>query len=174
MEKHYGSTSYKIVTALFALILAQGLFDWIGVSNTLQYVLFLFTYILIVAYWVRHKHSLKRFPPKNRLGILIDVTAMFVLFLITKAASLQLGFYFAALAVLRAVDALGISRMLSEYVVKRVERLKFNTLRKIYFLEAMIYVLFESLSFNYGLPNVFGITALMLVWLFGRVSEHEI
>lgn len=174
MEKHYGGTSYKIVTALFALIFIQGLFDWIGVSNTLQYVLFLFTYILIVAYWVRHKHSLKRFPPKNGIGVLIDVTAMFVLFLITKAASLQLGFYFAALAVLRAVDALGISRMLSEYVVKRVERLKFNTLRKIYFLEAMIYVLFESLSFNYGLPNVLGITAMMLVWLFGRVSEHEL
>lgn len=174
MEKHYGSTSYKIVTVLFALILVQGLFDWIGVSNTLQYVLFLFTYVLIVAYWVRHRHTLKKFPPKNGLGIVIDVTAMFILFLITKAASLQLGFYFAALAVLRAVDALGISRMLSEYVVKRVEAVKFNNLRKIYFFEAAIYVLFESLSFNYGLPSVYGITAVILVWLFGRVSEHEI
>lgn len=174
MEKHYGGISYKLVTGLLALILVQGFFDWVGVSDTLQYVLFLFTYTLIVAYWVRHKHSLKRFPPKNGLGVLIDVTAMFVLFLITKAASLQIGFYFAALAVLRAVDALGITRMLSEYALKRVELHKLNNLRKIYFLEASIYVLFESLSFNYGLPNVISITALILIWLFGRVSEHEL
>ncbi|MBU4246578.1 MAG: hypothetical protein ABIF85_01445 [Nanoarchaeota archaeon] len=174
MEKHYGGISHKLVTGLLAIILVQGFFDWIGVSNTVQYVLFIFTYVLIVAYWVRHKHSVKRFPPKNGLGVLIDIIAMFVLFLIMKAASLQIGFYFAALAVLRAVDALGISRMLSEYVLKRAEAHRFNTLRKIYFLEAIIYVLFESLSFNYGLPNVLGITALMLVWLFGRISEHEL
>ncbi len=174
MKKQYGGVSYKLLNVMFGIIIAQSFLDWFGVSDTIQYVLFIFTYIFIVAYWVRHKSSLKSFPPKDGTGTIIDMLAIFILFLITKAVSLQIGFYFAALAVLRAVDALGISRMLSEYVFKRVEKIKLNALRWIYFLEASVYVLFESLSFNYGLPNVFGITALMLVWLFGRVSEHEL
>lgn len=174
MEKHYGGISHTFVNAMFGIILVIGFLDWMGISNTLQYALFIFTFILATRHWISRSSRLKRFPPKNISGVLMDVTAMFIIFLIIKAASLNIGFYFASLAVLRAIDALGISRMLSDYVLTRVEKIRFNAMRWIYFLEASIYILFEVLSFNYGLPNVFGITALILVWLFGRVSEYEI
>lgn len=174
MKKHYGGISHTFVNAMFGIILVIGILDWMGISDTLQYVLFLFTFIMATRHWISRSSRLKRFPPKNSFGVMIDITAMFIIFLIIKAASLNIGFYFASLAVLRAIDALGVSRTLSEYVLTRVEKIRFNAMRWIYFLEAATYILFEVLSFDYGLPNVFGITALILVWLFGRVSEYEL
>ncbi len=174
MGKHYGEISHKFVNLMFGIMLILGFLDWAGVSNTLQYVLFLFTYVLLITYWMAHRNYLNHFPPKNLLGVIIDITAMAVLFLTIKAALLPLGFYFAALAILRAVDALGITRMISDYVSSRKDVLHLKSRRGIYFLEAAIYLILEALAFRYGMSYVFGVTALMLTWLFGRVFEESV
>ncbi len=170
MEKHYGRISKNFVNLMFSVLLVIGLLEWVNVGSMLQYVLFLFTFILIAAYWHDRKH-IRHFPPKSIAGLLVDVLAVFALFLVVKAALLPLGFYFAALAILRAIDALGISRAISEYGLRHNDISSLKLQRSMYFVEASIYVLFEGLTFQYGFPYVVGLTALILVWFFGRVSE---
>ncbi|VVB61082.1 Uncharacterised protein [uncultured archaeon] len=170
MEKHYGGASRNFVNLMFSVLLVIGLLEWVDAGSMLQYVLFLFTFVLIIAYWRDRKH-IRHYPPKSTAGLLVDVLAVFALFLVVRSALLPLGFYFAALAILRAIDALGISRAISEYVLKNADASHLKLQRSLYFLEASIYVLFEGLTFQYGFPYVVGLTALILVWLFGRVSE---
>lgn len=174
MGKHYGGISNAFVNLMFSIMLILGVLDWAGISNTLQYVLFIFTYILLITYWMTHRSYIKQFPPKRVLGVMIDITAMAVLFLIIKAALLPLGFYFAALAILRAVDALGITRIISEYISSKKDVLRLKSRRGIYFFEAAIYLLFEAITFHNGLPYVFGMTAMILTWLFGRIFEGSV
>lgn len=172
MKKYYGKISYNFVNALFAILLAIGFLEWLGVNSTLQYVLFLFTFILIAKYWISHRNQTDKYPPKNISGVLIDITSIFVIFLIVKAAILPLGFYFASLAILRTLDALGSSRTMMEYSLKKAQIFHFKSMRFIYFTEATVYVLFETIMFNNGMPYVFGMTALMLLWIFGQIAEN--
>lgn len=174
MEKHYGGISNGLVNALFGIMLILGFFSWAGVSDTMTYVLFLFTYLLIITYWFELNSFLKKYPSKNIWGFLADMTAVFAILILIVAASFNLGFYFAALAILRTVDTTVISRILSEYDLKKAEAFRLKEIRSIYFLEATAYVLLEPIAFGCSFSNVFGITSLILIWLFARVFEKRL
>jgi|GEM_PF-1904939 len=174
MEKHYGGISNRLINALFGILLILGFFSWAGVSDTSTYVLFIFTYVLIIAYWFELNSFLNKYPSKNIWGFLADMTAVFAILILIIAASLNLGFYFASLAILRTVDSTVISRILSEYNLKKAEALRLKEIRGIYLLEATAFVLLEPLAFSYSVSGVFGITALMLIWLFARVFEKRL
>ena len=130
--------SLKFIDIMAGVILGFGFSYWGLLSQNWQYVAFIFAYINIVDYWVDYSPSLKKFPPKKELDVMIDVAIMFSLFLYIFSVQYSISYFFAAFAVFRFLDFLWLINVRHHYHPKGYDGIFVGTWIKVNLIDVMI------------------------------------
>ncbi len=139
----------KFIDIMIGIVLGLGFQWWPNLHEPWQYAAFIFVYFDIVDYWIDYSPSLKKFPPKNELSLLIDVGIMFTLFLYIYTTQLTIVHFLAAFMALSILDLLWMWRARREYQPHHADKI---------YLDAW-------LRFN-AVDAVFASTLIGLAWLF--------
>ena len=140
--------SLKFMDIMIGVVLGLGFQWWPNLHEPWQYVAFIFVYIDLVDYWIDYSSSLKAFPPKRELDIMLDVAVIFMMFLYIYTTQLSIVNFLASFIAFKIVDTLWLARVKSEYQPAGRERkfvhswLTFNAVEIVYTI-AMLIVLLE-------------------------------
>lgn len=89
---------------MIGIVLGLGFQWWPALHEPWQYAAFVFVYLDIVDYWMDYGPSLKKFPPKREIDIILDVAIMFALFLYIYSTQLSFLYFLASFVLLRVLD----------------------------------------------------------------------
>lgn len=129
--------SLKFLDIMVGIVLGLGFQWWVALKEPWQYIAFLFAYLDIVDYWIDYGPSLKRFPPKREVDILLDVSIMFALFLYIYTTQLSIVYFLGSFALLRVLDFFWLLSSKHEYHPKGVEGIFVDTWLKLDAIEAI-------------------------------------
>jgi hypothetical protein len=96
--------SLKFIDVMIGIVLGLGFQWWTSLHEPWQYAAFIFSYLDIVDYWIDYGPSLKKFPPKREIDVLLDVAIMFSLFLYIFTTQATILAFFGAFAFSRILD----------------------------------------------------------------------
>ncbi|MSR71381.1 MAG: hypothetical protein EXS50_01755 [Candidatus Taylorbacteria bacterium] len=96
--------SLKFLDIMVGMVLGLGFQWWPVLQHPWQYLAFIFVYIDIVDFWMDYGPSLKKFPPKREIDVILDVAIMFALFLYIYSTQLDIKYLFGAFTVTRIFD----------------------------------------------------------------------
>ncbi|MFA5987817.1 MAG: hypothetical protein WC797_04190 [Candidatus Paceibacterota bacterium] len=96
--------SLKFIDTMVAVVLGLGFQWWTSLSEQWQYLAFVFVYIDIVDYWMDYSSSLKKFPPKREVDIILDVAIIFALFLYIYSTQISIFYFLLSFVLLRVLD----------------------------------------------------------------------
>ena len=117
----------KFIDVMIGIVLGLGFQWWPNLHLPWQYVAFIFVYFDIVDYWIDYAPSLRKFPPKRELDLMLDVAIMFSLFLYIYATQLTVVYFLAAFVIARVFDLLWLLRAKAEYHPLGAERIYVDT-----------------------------------------------
>ena len=101
---------------MIGVILGLGFSWWANLKEPWQFIAFIFAYFDVVDYWIDYGPSLKKFPPKRELNVLLDLAICFSLFLyIYSAQSLVVVYFIMAFGLLRIFDFIWLYSAKLEY-----------------------------------------------------------
>ncbi|MES2088086.1 MAG: hypothetical protein V4467_03805 [Patescibacteria group bacterium] len=98
------SFSLKFLDIMIGIVLGLGFQWWPSLKEPWQFLAFVFVYLDVVDYWIDYGPSLKKFPPKREIDVMLDVAIMFSLFLYIYATQLTPVHFFASFVVFRVLD----------------------------------------------------------------------
>lgn len=119
--------SLKFIDIMIGVVLGLGFQWWPNLQESWQYLAFAFAYVDIIDYWIDYSPSLKKFPPKRELDLILDVAIMFSLFLYIYAAQTTIWYLFAAFIAFRAADALWLLRARHEHQPTHLDKVFLDT-----------------------------------------------
>ena len=100
---------------MIGVILGLGFQWWPNLQEPWQYLAFIFVYLSIIDYWIDTAAALKKYPPKRELDLMLDIAILFLLFLYIYATQRTVLYLLGVFTIARALDALWVLRVLSEY-----------------------------------------------------------
>lgn len=112
MLKSFG---LKFVDVMLGIILGLGFQWWPEIRESWGYVAFIFVYLNLIDYWIDYSPTLKKYPLKDQLDILLHTAIIFSMFFIVYSTVRYINIFFLAYAFYRIVDILWIWRMITEY-----------------------------------------------------------
>lgn len=107
--------SLKFIDIMIGIVLGLGFQWWPSLTEHWQYIAFIFVYIDIIDYWIDYAPSLRKFPPKIELDLILDMAIMFSLFLYIYATQKSIVYFLTAFAILRILDIIWLIRAKYEY-----------------------------------------------------------
>ena len=66
---------------MMGLVLGLGFQWWPELDQPWQYIAFIFIYLDVVDYWIEYSPTLKKWPPKREIDVMLDIAIMFSMFL---------------------------------------------------------------------------------------------
>lgn len=159
------SFSLKFLDIMIGLVLGLGFQWWPNLAAPWQYLAFIFVYIDIVDYWIDYGPSLKKFPPKREIDIMLDVAIMFSLFFYIYATQLTPVYFFGAFAVFRILDYFWLFSSKREYHPTRTDRVFVETWMTFDLLECALSLVLLYLA----VIQMFAALPLLLVFIAGRI-----
>ena len=96
--------SLKFVDIMVGIVLGLGFQWWPELREPWQYVAFIFVYFDIVDYWIEYSPSLKKWPPKKEIDVMLDIAIMFSLFLYIYSTQLTIIYFLGSCILLRVFD----------------------------------------------------------------------
>ena len=117
-----GNISLKFMDIMIGVVLGLGFQWWPNLHDPWQYVAFIFVYIALVDYWIDYTQSLKKFPPRHELGILLDVATIFMMFLYIYSTQLTMLHFLTAYIAFKVIDVCGLWRTYREYDLRGRDR----------------------------------------------------
>ncbi|MBI4084933.1 MAG: hypothetical protein HY432_00225 [Candidatus Liptonbacteria bacterium] len=130
--------SLKFIDILIGMVLGLGFQWWPLLQYPWQYMAFIFVYFDIVDYWIDYSPSLKKFPPKREIDVMLDVAIMFVLFLYIYATQLTVVYFLAAFIIWRVLDYFWLLSSKYEYSPVGTDKLFVDTWMQFNLIEAAI------------------------------------
>jgi hypothetical protein len=100
---------------MVGIVLGLGFQWWPALTQPWQYIAFIFVYMDIIDYWIDYSPSLKRFPPKRELDVMLDVAIMFTLFLYIYTTQLSIIYFLTAFIIFKIFDLFWLVRARIEY-----------------------------------------------------------
>ena len=152
---------------MVGIILGLGFQWWPSLKEPWQFIAFIFVYFDIVDYWIDYGPSLKKFPPKREIDVLLDVGIMFALFLYIYNTQLSILYFFGAFILLRVLDYLWLLSSKYEYHPTRADGafvdtwLNFNLVECLFAIGLTFLVFFSSFS-SFALLIVFIIFRIII------------
>ncbi len=119
--------SLKFIDIMVGIILGLGFQWWPQLHEPWQYIAFVFVYFDIVDYWIDYSPSLKKFPPKREVDILLDLSIMFVLFFYIYVTQLTIVHFLTAFIGLKVLDYFWLLSSQREYKPTGTDRLFVTT-----------------------------------------------
>ena len=107
--------SLKFVDIMIGVVLGLGFQWWPNLTEPWQYAAFIFVYIDLVDYWIDYSFSLKAFPPKRELNIMLDVAIIFTMFLYIYSTQLTITYFLVSFGAFRIIDTFSLLRARREY-----------------------------------------------------------
>ncbi len=105
---------------MIGMVLGLGFQWWTQVTQPWQYIAFIFVYIDIIDYWIDYAPSLKKFPPKKEIDIILDMVIMFNLFLyIFSTQKTAILYFVASFILMRILDNVWLWRASREYPLEK-------------------------------------------------------
>ena len=118
--------SLKFLDIMVAVVLGLGFQWWPALHEPWQFAAFVFVYFDIVDYWIDYGPSLKKWPPKREIDVLLDVGIMFALFLYVYTTQTSIVYFLSSFILLRVVDSFWLLRCKHEYRPKSGDALFLN------------------------------------------------
>lgn len=100
---------------MIGVVLGLGFQWWPNLKEPWQVLAFIFVYIDIVDYWMDYGPSLKRFPPKREIDVILDVSIMFALFLYIYTTQLSLIYFLSSFVLIKILDYFWLLSSKNEY-----------------------------------------------------------
>src|SRR3989338_7245142 len=157
--------SIKFIDIMVGVVLGLGFQWWPLLKEPWQYAAFIFVYLDIVDYWIDYSPSLKRFPPKSEIDVMLDVGIMFSLFLYIYATQLTLVYFLAAFVVFKVLDYLWLLSSKYEYHPTGAEKLFVDTWLAFNLVEAIVAIILIVVMLSVAVPELM----FLLVFIAFRV-----
>lgn len=153
---------------MIGIVLGLGFQWWPDLREPWQYAAFIFAYLSIIDYWVDTAPTLKKYPPKRELDLMLDVAIMFVLFLFIQATLKTVISFLAVFIVFRILDSLWIFRLKKEHKPAYHDEMVVNTW--LIFNGAEIIIALGLIAFNgvYQLPAI----TLLGIFIIARLASR--
>ncbi len=130
--------SLKFIDIMVGIVLGLGFQWWPLLQQPWQYIAFTFVYFDIVDYWIDYSPSLKKFPPKREIDVLLDIGIMFILFLYIYATQLTIIYFLTVFVVFKVLDYLWLLSSKYEYQPTGTDKLFLETWLHFNLIEAVI------------------------------------
>jgi len=115
MKNPIKNFSLKFIDIMVGVVLGLGLQWWPDLKEPWQYIAFIFSYIFIVDFWIDYGPSLKKFPPKKEIDVLLDVALIFCLFFCIYTTHLAILYFLISFIMLFVFDYFWLLSSKKEY-----------------------------------------------------------
>ncbi len=120
------------------MVLGLGFQWWPLLQYPWQYAAFVFAYFDIVDYWIDYSPSLKKFPPKREIDVMLDVVIMFALFLYVYATQLTITYFLIVFIVWKVLDYFWLLSSRHEYLPTGTDKMFVDTWMQFNLIEIVI------------------------------------
>ncbi len=100
---------------MVGVVLGLGFQWWPALHQNWQQLLFVFVYFDVIDYWIDYNPSLKKFPPKREIDVILDISIVFALFLYIYSTQLAIQNLFVAFVLFKALDFIWLWSSKVEY-----------------------------------------------------------
>ena len=132
---------------MVGMVLGLGFQWWPALKDPWQYLAFIFVYLDIVDFWIDYSPSLKKFPPKREIDVMLDIAIMFSLFLYIYATQITLVYFLTASILLRILDFFWLLSSKYEYRPTNSDKVYIDTWLFFDLLEAALAGVFIGITF---------------------------
>ncbi|OHA17984.1 MAG: hypothetical protein A2664_01390 [Candidatus Taylorbacteria bacterium RIFCSPHIGHO2_01_FULL_46_22b] len=150
---------------MIGIVLGLGFQWWPNLHEPWQYIAFIFVYIDIVDYWMDYGPSLKKFPPKREIDVMLDVAIMFALFLYIYTTQLSLTYFFGAFILTRILDYFWLLSSKQEYQPSGVDAVYINSWLRFNLIESVT----AGFLFWIALSSIIPVLTILLIFIGLRV-----
>lgn len=157
--------SLKFIDIMIGVVLGLGFQWWPLLQQPWQYIAFIFVYLDIADYWIDYSPSLKKFPPKLEIDVLLDIGIMFILFLYIYATQLTITYFLTVFIVFRIMDYLWLLSSKHEYLPTGTDKLFVDTWLRFNLIEAAITAGIASLLYLISVDPLI----ILSTWIIFRV-----
>jgi hypothetical protein len=161
--------SLKFIDIMVGIVLGLGFQLWPNLQEPWQYIAFIFVYIDIVDYWIDYGPSLKKFPPKKEIDVILDISIMFALFLYIYTTQLGIIYFLSAFILFMILDYFWLLSSKYEYRPVGTDKIFIDTWMKFNLVEAVGAAIFIILSVFFSPSSLVIISAYILFRLITRV-----
>ena len=114
--------SLKFIDIMIGVVLGIGFQWWGDLRETWQFIAFLFVYLNLVDYWIDYSPTVKRFPLKREIDVILHTYILFMMFYIVYATKLSISSFLVGYILYRVGDLFWIWRMFKEYKEKKRDK----------------------------------------------------
>jgi len=107
---------------MIGVVLGIGFQWWGDLKETWQYIAFMFVYLNLVDYWIDYSPTVKRFPLKREIDVILHTYILFMMFYIVYATKLSIISFIVGYILYRVGDIFWIWRMFREYHKKERDK----------------------------------------------------
>lgn len=145
--------SLKFVDIMVGMVLGLGFQWWPVLGQPWQYVAFIFAYVDIIDYWIDYSPSLKKFPPKREIDVILDVAIVFTIFLYIYATQLTIVYFLTAFTVFKILDYFWLLSSKFEYNPTGNDKLFIDTWLNFNLIEAMVSLVLIGFLYFISIPS---------------------
>lgn len=128
----------KFMDIMVGVVLGLGFQWWPDLHEPWQFIAFVFVYLNLIDYWIDYSPTLKKFPPRRELDVIIDVFIVFMMFLLVYATKVSVPYLLGAFVVYRIADLLWVWRIRREHVINAHDIRFIDTWLRFDIIEAII------------------------------------
>lgn len=142
--------SLKFIDIMVGIVLGLGFQWWPDLQYPWQYIAFIFVYFDIIDYWIDYAPSLKKFPPKREVDVLLDLSIMFALFLYIYTTELTIIYLLSAFVIFKVLDYVWLLSSKIEYNPTGIDKLFVDTWMLFNLTEAAFSIMLIVLSYTFN------------------------
>ena len=160
----------KFIDIMIGIVLGLGFQWWTNLQFPWQYLAFIFVYVDIVDYWVDYSPSVKKFPPKREVDLILDVAIMFSPFLYIYTTQQTILHFLFAFALFSILDCIWCIRARQEYHPGGTEGKYLTTWIHFNWIQAVIVLAVSGLLLVAGISPLATLIVFIAMRIVGRIA----
>lgn len=161
--------SLKLIDVMIGVVLGLGFQWWPNLKEPWQYAAFVFVYLDIIDYWIDYSPSLKKFPPKREIDLMLDVAIIFSLFLYIYSSQLSIIYFLSAFILFRVLDFFWLLSSKYEYKPVGADKTFVDTWLWFNLVESVLAALLIVLAYTFNISVLTILSGFIVFRVFVRV-----
>lgn len=158
----------KFTDIMIGVVLGLGFNYWPDLKEIWQYLAFVFVYFNLIDYWIDYSPTLKRFPLKGEIDVVLHTFIVFAMFFLVYATKMTVTIFFLSFIFYRLVDILWIWRMKKEYKMDGKDKIFMGAWNTCDGIEIILSVLLIGLN----LFNVLNALLIIIIFIILRTISR--
>lgn len=117
----------KFIDVMIGIVLGLGFQWWPDLEHPWQYLAFIFVYLNLVDYWIDYGPTLKKYPLKREIDVILHTFLVFTMFFLIISTLQTVTYFLLAFILYRVGDLIWIYRMRKEFHIPVADRPFFTT-----------------------------------------------